>query len=73
MLVNDPIPVPSEVLLSEMVGFPEIFQHTPLAVTFALPSVVTFPPPVAVVWVIPVIVLVETAGGVISLLVVKDS
>ena len=47
-----------------MVGFSEVFQQTPLEVTTAVPSLVTFPPVVAVVCVIPVTSVVVTTGGV---------
>jgi hypothetical protein len=36
-------------LLSDMVGVPVVFQHTPCAVGFGTPNEVTFPFPVAVV------------------------
>ena len=38
-----PTPVPSVVLKFEVVGFSEVFQQTPLAVTDDPPSEVTFP------------------------------
>jgi len=58
--------VPSVVLvLNEVVGFADVLQHTPRAVTVALPSDVTLPPPLAVVWVILVIELVVTVGRVV--------
>ena len=66
MVVKEPVPVPSEVLLLAIVGLPEVFQQTPLAVTVAPPSFVTEPPPEAEVWVIPVTVLVVTVGRTIS-------
>ena len=64
-LENTPIPIPSIVLLSFIVGNEPlaIFQQTPRAVTDAPPSLVIFPPLVAVVLVIPVIVIVVIAGG----------
>ena len=43
-LVNDPVPVPSAVWLSDIVGSGEVLQQIPLAVTVASPSEVTFPP-----------------------------
>jgi hypothetical protein len=62
LLVNDPTPEPSEVLLLATVGFSELFQQTPLEVTSAFPSLVTFPPDVALVCVIPLtLVVVKTA------------
>ena len=39
-----------------------VFQHIPRAVTVAFPSLVTFPPPEAVVWVMLVIAAVVTVG-----------
>jgi hypothetical protein len=63
LLVNVPIPVPSEVLQFETVGFPEVFQHTPLAITSAPSSPVTMPPDVAFVWVIAETTDVDTTGG----------
>ena len=62
LLVNAPVPEPSEVLLLAIVGFSEEFQHTPLELTAAFPSLVTFPPVVAVVCEIPVTVVVVTTG-----------
>jgi hypothetical protein len=44
LLVKAPVPVPSVVLESEMVGVPVAFQQTPYAVTEAPPSEVTLPP-----------------------------
>jgi len=63
LLVKVPIPVPSDVLLFETVGLSEVFQHTPCAVTSAPPSPVTFPPDVAVVWVMADTPDVVTTGG----------
>ena len=60
-----PVPVPSEVWLSLMVGLAEVLQHTPLAVTEAPPSDVTFPPLVAVVEVMEDGVVVVTVGVVV--------
>jgi hypothetical protein len=51
-------------LLLATVGFSELFQQTPLEVTSAFPSLVTFPPDVAVVCVIPVTMVVVTTGRV---------
>ena len=49
-LVNIPVPVLSVVLvLKAVVGPVVVLQHTPRAVTEAPPSLVTFPPLVAVV------------------------
>ncbi len=65
------MPVPSFVLLLAVVGEDDLLQQTPLAVTFATPSVVSFTPPVAVVWVMLVIELVVTVGCVKDCDVVK--
>ncbi len=62
LLVKVPVPVPSVVLLLAVVGFAEVLQQTPLAVTAAPPSAVTFPPLVAVVWVILVTEVVVRVG-----------
>jgi hypothetical protein len=61
-LVNDPVPLPSEVALSAVVGLAAALQHTPRAVTGSPPSEVTLPPPVAVAPVILEIAVVVTAG-----------
>ena len=57
-----PDPVPSDVLLLLIVGPVAVFQHTPRAVTEAPPSLVIFPPPVAVLPVIPVTPVVVKVG-----------
>ena len=44
LLVKVPVPVPSVVLESEVVGLAEVLQQTPLAVTAAPPSEPIFPP-----------------------------
>ena len=62
LLEKLPIPVPFVVWLPLVVGLWEVLQHTPLAVTVALPSFVTLPPPVAVVWVMLLTLLVVTVG-----------
>ena len=49
LLENEPVPLPSEVLLFETVGLVEVFQQTPLAVMSAPPSPATLPPEVAAV------------------------
>ena len=62
LLVKLPVPAPSEVMLSVMVGVALVLQQTPRAVTVAPPSEVTLPPPIAVVCVIPfTAVVVNTA------------
>jgi hypothetical protein len=66
LLVKIPVPVPSEVLLLAVVGLVEVLQHTPLDVTAAPPSEVTFPPLVAVAVDVAVVVPVITVGGIIG-------
>ena len=71
-LVNDPVPVPLLVFVdSEIVGFIDVDQTTPLAVTVKPPSDVTIPPEVAVVDDIPDIAVVETIGIEVDVSVVK--
>ena len=70
LLVKTPVPVPSEVWLSAIVGSADVLQQTPLVVTDAPPSSVTSPPLEAVVEVMEKGVLVVTVGiiaGVIKL------
>jgi hypothetical protein len=57
-----PEPFPSDVLLSEVVGFSEMPQHIPLKVTSAPPSSVIVPPDLAVVDVIRETGVVTTEG-----------
>ena len=66
LLVKVPVPVPSEVWLSEVVGFADVLQQRPLSVTDAPPSEVTFPPLEAVVEVMEEGVVVVIAGRVVS-------
>ncbi len=66
LLVKVPVPVPSVVLLSLMVGLAEVLQHTPLAVTDAPPSEVTFPPLEAVVEVMEDGTVVVTVGAMVA-------
>jgi hypothetical protein len=67
--VKLPEPEPFKVLLSLVVGFASVAQHTPRAVTGDPPSLVILPPEVAVVDVISVIVAVVKVA--INALVVK--
>ena len=62
-LVNVPVPVPFVVKLLSMVGFELVFQHIPLAVTIASPSLKMIPPQVAEVVVILVISDVDSDGS----------
>ncbi len=70
LLVKVPKTAPSSVLLSAVVGLPEIFQQTPLATIASTPPLVIVPPPVAVVVVTELIVVVVTIGRLVG--VVKD-
>ena len=63
-LVKLPVPVPSEVWGLLMVGLPDVFQQTPLAVTFAPLSFVTPPPLEALVDVTALTAVVLTVGTV---------
>jgi hypothetical protein len=69
-LVKLPVPVPSLVLLFDVVGFCEVLQHTPRTVTDELPCDVTFPPLLAEFVVMFVIAVVVTVGA-FKLFVVK--
>ena len=61
--VKEPITfVPLAVLVLAMVGFMVVEKHTPLAVIFAEPLSVTFPPDVAVMAVLAVMLPVRTVG-----------
>ena len=57
-----PVPLPLVVWLLLTVGFCEVFQHTPFAVTLAPPLLLTFPPQVADVVPILLILLVVIVG-----------
>ena len=57
-----PVPVPSSVWLSDVVGFADVLQQTPLAVTLAPPLFVTFPPLSALVAVIEEAAVVVIVG-----------
>ena len=61
-LVKLPVPLPLLVLLLDVVGLEEVLQHTPLAVTDDDPEEVTFPPQVAVFFVIFVTEFDVTVG-----------
>ena len=61
-LVKFPVPVPSVVWLSAVVGLTEVLQHTPRAITAAPPSEVILPPLAAVVEVMLEIAVVVTVG-----------
>ena len=57
-----PVSTPSLVLLFEVVGCVVVLQQIPRAVSLAPPSLVTSPPPVALVNFTELILLVEIAG-----------
>jgi hypothetical protein len=61
-LLNAPVPEKSLVHESGKVGFGDVPQQTPRAVTVAPPSAVTLPPVNAVVCVIALIAAVVTVG-----------
>ena len=54
LLTNVPIPVPFVVWLPVTMGFGDVLQQTPRAVTVAPPSLLIFPPLAAVIFVIEV-------------------
>jgi hypothetical protein len=56
------VPDPFVVLEFDIVGSAEVPPHTPRAVTVAPPLLVTFPPDIAVVAVIPLTAVVVTVG-----------
>ena len=62
LLVKLPVPVPSEVWLSLVVGLADVLQQTPLAVMGAPPLEVTFPPLEAPLLVIEDMAVVVTVG-----------
>lgn len=64
LLPNEPMPEPSLVFESATVGFSEVLQHTPRAVTEDPPSEVILPPEDAVVEVRPEMAVVVIAGKV---------
>jgi len=64
-LVKLPVPVPSVVLLLEIVGAVEVFQHIPRAVNVEPPSLVTLPPDIAAAGVIAEMTFVVTVGATI--------
>jgi hypothetical protein len=69
LLVKLPVPVPSVVVLSPVVGVDVVAQQTPRTVTAEPPSSVIFPPDVAVVEATEEIAVVVTVGFVIGLVV----
>ena len=62
----------SEVWLSAVVGFADVLQQTPLAVTATPPSSVTFPPLEAEVWVMAEGVVVVTVGSIAGVIKVRS-
>jgi hypothetical protein len=69
LLEKVPMPDPSVVLLSFVVGFIVVLQHTPRLETASPLSLVTFPPDIADDGVIEVISVVVTSGTAICLVV----
>jgi hypothetical protein len=76
VIVMENVPVPPLTSLTQVpvaiVGLVIVFQQTPLFVTFAPPSDVTYPPLVAVEVVIPLIMVVSTVGTIGAANVVND-
>ena len=70
-LLKTPMPEPSVVLLFAMVGFAEILQQTPRAITEALPPAVILPPLCAVAPVMKVTAVVVKMGRTGVVVVVK--
>ena len=68
-LLKVPVDVPSELWSPVASGFDVVLQHTPLAVIDAPPSLVIFPPPLAVVCVMFVMPVVESEGVLIEIVV----
>ena len=64
LLEKLPVPLPSVVWLSAIVGLAVVLQHIPLAVTLAPPLEVTLPPLVAVVKVMSVTEVVVTVASI---------
>ena len=62
-LVKLPAPLPSRVSWSEMAGFSEVLQQTPLAVTGDPPSSVMFPPLLAEFAVMELTAMVSRVGS----------
>ena len=62
LLVNDPVPVPSEVFEFAIVEFADVLQHTPREVIVEPPSEVMVPPQLADVMVMFEADEVETVG-----------
>ena len=73
VLVNMPIPEPSVVLLSAVVGLAEVLQQIPRTVTFELPALVILPPAIAVVLDIELGIIVEIVGGEANVVKVNSS
>ena len=71
LLVKVPVPVPSVVCALLMVGFWEVLQHTPRAVTEAPPSLLIVPPETALLLLIEEIPAVVREGGITAAEVVK--
>ena len=72
VLAKLPVPVPTKFFELSMVGFCAMPQQMPRAVTAAPPSLVMFPPLVAVVEVIAEMAVVESTGIVLRVLAVTS-
>ncbi len=73
LLVNDPVPVPSEVQLSLVSGSAVRLQHTPRDVTAEPPSSVTSPPLEAEVPVMADAAVVVTVGSMARVVKVRSA
>jgi hypothetical protein len=65
-LLKTPVPLPSVVLLSAVVGSAALLQQTPRAVTADPPSEAMFPPLEAVVAAMAVTAVVVTVGAAVE-------
>jgi hypothetical protein len=61
---NVPVPLPTVTFVPVLIGSDDVEYKTPRSVTVAPPSLVTFPPVVADVWVIAETLAVVTTGRV---------
>jgi hypothetical protein len=73
LLMKEPVPVPSEVLVEAVVGAAVVAQQIPLAVIASFPSDVIFPPETAEVRVMDVMTAVVRAGATIATVVAVTS
>ena len=73
LLLNVPVPVPLVVCASATVGFWEMLQQTPRAVTVLPPSAVTLPPQVAEVVAMLETLFVVTVGALLLTVTVLEA